>query len=273
MQAVDLQAGGHLILKDINLEVQPGEHVAIIGPSGAGKSSLVGMLLGWHRPAKGQVIVDGQILDGQKIKSLRREIAWLDPALQIWNRSLFENLRYGNEREDALPIGQVVRDADLFDVLERLPEGLKTQLGEGGGLVSAGEGQRVRLGRALLRHHIRLAILDEPFRGLDREKRRVLLHRAREHWQNITLLCITHDVSETLTFQRVVVIEEGKIIEQDAPIKLANQQNSRYRALLDAEQAVQKKMWASSEWHRLVIEEGRLRSCSDGTSNLKPGGH
>jgi ATP-binding cassette subfamily B protein len=263
LQAVELQAGGHTILKDINLEIQPGEHIAIIGPSGAGKSSLVGLLLGWHRPAKGKIFIDGQLLDGSRLKSLRREIAWLDPAVQIWNRSLLENLRYGDEHEDAPPIGQVIQDADLFEVMERLPEGLKTPLGEGGGLVSGGEGQRVRLGRALLRRNVRLAILDEPFRGLDREKRRVLLNKARSHWQNTTLICITHDVSETLAFQRVAVIEEGKIIEQGAPDKLVSQPDSRYRALLDAEQAVQKDLWASSEWRRMFIESGRLRDPSN----------
>ncbi|MGW8250432.1 MAG: ATP-binding cassette domain-containing protein, partial [Anaerolineales bacterium] len=156
MQGVELQAGGHSILRDIHLDIQAGEHVAIIGPSGAGKSSLVGFLLGWHRPAKGEISVDGLPLDGSRLRSLRREIAWVDPAVQVWNWSLYENLRYGNEKEDATPMGQVIQDADLFEVLERLPDGLKTQLGEGGGLVSGGEGQRVRLGRAFLRRDVRL---------------------------------------------------------------------------------------------------------------------
>jgi ATP-binding cassette subfamily B protein len=191
---------------------------------------------------------------------LRRETAWLDPAVQVWNWSLYENLRYGNEREDAPPIGQLIQDADLFDVLERLPDGLKTQLGENGGLISGGEGQRVRLGRALLRRNVRLAILDEPFRGIDREKRRLLLRKARERWQNTTLLCITHDVGETLAFQRVIVIENGRIVEQGEPQVLANDPDSRYHNLLEAEKAVSESLWASAEWKRLVIENGRLRS-------------
>jgi ATP-binding cassette subfamily B protein len=118
----------------------------------------------------------------------------------------------------------------------------------------------VRLGRALLRRNVRLAILDEPFRGLDREKRRNLLRRARERWQHTTLLCITHDVSETLQFPRVVVIEGGHIIEQGDPQALADQPASRYRALLDAEFNVHNSLWASAEWRRLVIADGKLHS-------------
>lgn len=256
---VVLQAGGHVILSQISLHIAPGEHVAIVGPSGAGKSSLVGLLLGWHRPSLGQIAIDGQPLDGRSLAALRRQTAWVDPAVQLWNRSLYDNLRYGIEGADTRPLGEAIQSADLYDVLERLPDGLKTDLGEGGGLVSGGEGQRVRLGRAMLRPDVRLVILDEPFRGLDREKRRKLLAEARQHWQAQTLLCITHDVGETVSFPRVLVIENGEVIEDASPQALAADPASRYRALLEAEEAVRSSLWASAEWRRLVIEDGRLR--------------
>lgn len=260
MQGVEVQVGGHTILQDIHLEVQPGEHIAIVGPSGAGKTSLVGLLLGWHRPSRGRIEVDGVHLDGSRLQTLRREIAWVDPAIQIWNRTLFENLRYGLEHEDAAPIGEAIQSADLFDVLDRLPEGLKTTLGEGGGLVSGGEGQRVRLGRAMLRPAARLVVLDEPFRGLDRDARRRLLVKAKQHWSSATLLCITHDVSETLSFERVLVIEDGHIVEDGAPGALAAQAGSRYRSMLDGEEAVRAGLWKSSEWRRVNLEDGRLHA-------------
>jgi ATP-binding cassette subfamily B protein len=258
MQDVSVQAGGHEILKDINLSVAPGEHLAIIGPSGAGKSSLVGLLLGWHRPARGIIHVDGERLDGSRLQSLRGETAWVDPAVQLWNRSLYDNLRYGVEQTSGMPIGSALEQADLLTVLERLPEGMKTGLGEGGGLVSGGEGQRVRLGRALHRPGTRLVLLDEPFRGLDRARRRKLLVQARAHWQSATLMCITHDVGETLNFPRVLVIEQGRIIEDGAPQALMEDPGSRYRQLLDAEEAVRRGLWERAEWRRLVIEDGYL---------------
>jgi ATP-binding cassette subfamily B protein len=100
--------------------------------------------------------------------------------------------------------------------------------------------------------------MDEPFRGLDREKRRSLMQKARQHWQKLTLLCITHDVSETLSFQRVIVIENGKIIEQGIPDELASRPESRYHALLAAEEEVRTQMWASTKWQRMQIENGHL---------------
>jgi len=258
IQDVQLQAGGHIILDEINLSIAPGEHVAVVGPSGAGKSSLVGLLLGWHRPGRGSILVDGQALDGPRLARLRRETAWVDPAVQLWNRSLYDNLRFGIEHEQGSPLSAIIQRADLYGVMERLPDGLKTVLGESGGLVSGGEGQRVRLGRAMLRQNMRLAILDEPFRGLDRDKRRKLLREARDLWQGITLLCITHDVGETMAFPRVLVIEEGHVIEDGAPAELAALPESRYRRLLDAEEAVLSNLWANVGWRRFVMDGGNL---------------
>ncbi len=88
-------AAGHTVLDQINLTIEPGEHIAIVGPSGAGKSSLVGTLLGWHRPSSGRILVDGEELDDSRIEALRPHIAWVDPAVQLWNRPLKDNLEYG----------------------------------------------------------------------------------------------------------------------------------------------------------------------------------
>ena len=256
---VDLYAGGHAILQGVNLNIAAGEHVAIVGVSGAGKSSLVGLLLGWHRPSAGSLLIDSQPLDGERLQALRRQTAWVDPGVQLWNRSFFDNLRYGNERNQGQVLGDAIQRADLYGVLERLPDGLKTVLGEGGGLVSGGEGQRVRLGRAMLRPEVRLAILDEPFRGLDREKRRKLLVEVRQYWAAATLLCITHDVGETLAFPRVLVIENGRIVEDANPADLAADENSRYRSLLEAEEAVRRNLWSGENWRRLLLKDGLLQ--------------
>src|SRR5262249_12872160 len=148
--------------------------------------------------------------------------------------------------------------ADLRRVLEKLPEGLQTRLGEGGGLVSGGEGQRVRFGRSLMKADARLVILDEPFRGLDREKRRALLERVREFWRAATVLCVTHDVGEPLDFDRVLVMDGGRIVEDARAVELASRRDSLYRALLDDEEVVRAEMWASDEWRRLRVDGGRV---------------
>ena len=119
-------------------------------------------------------------------------------------------------------------------------------------------GERVRLGRALLRPGVRLAILDEPFRGLDRAQRRELLARVRRAWAGATLLCITHDIGETRAFDRVVIIEGGRIVGDGSPAELCARPNSPYRAMLDAEDAVRTGLWSRREWRRLRLEDGRL---------------
>jgi ATP-binding cassette subfamily B protein len=268
LEGVSVRAAGHTILADLNLTLARGSHVAIVGASGAGKSSLVGLLLGWYQPITGRVLVDGRQLNESHLAWLRQVTAWVDPAVQLWNRSLLDNLNYGSAQSPAQPAVQAVEQAELRQVLDRLPNGLQTPLGEGGGLVSGGEGQRVRFGRALARPVIRLAILDEPFRGLDGEQRRTLLRRARQVWRRATLLCITHDVGATQEFERVVVVDNGRIVEDGSPSSLSACAGTHYRSLLDAETAVHEELWASNAWRRLRLVKGSLQE--EGRTQLAP---
>jgi len=255
LEGVSVRAAGHFILEDINLTLGPNTHVAIVGESGAGKSTLVAILLGWFHPITGRVLIDGELLDAPALERLRTQTAWVDPAVQLWNRSLFDNLRYGNGDELPTP---ALEQSGLRSVLQKLPDGLQAQLGESGALVSGGEGQRVRFARALLKRNVRLAILDEPFRGLDRQQRRELLSNARQHWRDSTLLCVTHDVDETLAFPRVIVVHAGRIVEDGVPAELAAKADSRYRAMLSAEKSVREGLWTSQTWRHWQLEGGRL---------------
>jgi ABC-type bacteriocin/lantibiotic exporter with double-glycine peptidase domain len=259
MQGVSAQAGGRPVVHDIDLEIRPGSHVAIVGRSGAGKSSLAGLLLGWRRPSSGTLLVDGGALSRQRLERLRRQTAWIDPSVHIWNRSLLENLRFGLSGASAMSLGDVLERIDLAPLIERLPDGLQTTLGEGGALVSGGEGQRVRVGRALPRPGVRLAILDEPFRGLDGETRRSMLRTARDVWRESTLLWITHDVAEAQGLDRVLVMEGGAIVEDGSPSELARQPGSRYKALLEEEAELNRRWLRSAEWRRLEMEDGTLK--------------
>ena len=256
-EGVAVRAAGHTILEDIDLEIRPGEHVAVVGRSGAGKSTLVGLLLGWHRPSRGRLLVDGEALDPEGLERLRRGTAWIDPAVQLWNRSVLENLCYGATDSPVERTAPALDAAELRELLEKLPDGLQTRLGEGGGLVSGGEGQRVRFARALVRGAARLVVMDEPFRGLGRETRHRLLDVARRRWAGATLLCITHEISETAGFDRVVVVDQGRVVESGEPQELAGRA-SRYRRLLEAEGRADEAVWRDPAWRRLRLEDGRL---------------
>lgn len=257
LENASVLAGGHEILRDVSLRVEPGEHIAIVGLSGAGKSSMLGLLLGWHRLSAGHLFVDGETLDPTRIEALRQATAWVDPAIQIWNRSLLDNLIYASENEAIDRIGDVIDAAKLRAVAQKLPQGLQSLLGEGGGMLSGGEGQRVRLGRALLSTGTRLVLLDEPFRGMDRTQRQALLIEARDWWADTTLLCVTHDVTETRAFPRVLVVEDGRVIEDGVPTELAAQ-SSRYNDLLRAEAAVGQQIWRGDYWRRVEMVGGQL---------------
>ena len=246
---------GHVVLDRVTLHAQPGEHIGIVGVSGAGKSSLVGCLMGWFKPSSGRICVDDAPLDTIQ---LRGEIAWIDPQVHLFRSTLYENLRYGNGSQGLGGFGATLEAADLSRILERAPDGLQTPIGEGGALVSGGEGQRIRIGRALGRSGVRLAILDEPARGLEREERRRMLSSLRAHFSSATLLCVTHDVRDTLDFDRVLVIEQGRILEEGVPRTLQAQPGSRYRALLDEEGAVRRDLWANAPWRRLRLHGGKI---------------
>lgn len=242
LRQVSVVAGGHTVLAGVNLSVVPGERIAIVGASGSGKSSLLGLLLGWYVPASGEVLADSAPLNPA---DLRQHTAWVDPTVRLWNDSLAANLRYGNVAQD---VSRAISEAELAN--------LRTdRLGDGGGLLSGGEGQRVRLGRALSRSDVRLALLDEPFRGLDRVQRDRMLARLDSWWPGATLLMVTHDVGEALAFPRVLVMDRGVIAEDGSPAELA-ESSSRFRLLLD-EQENSRRMLA--QWRRMRMDGGRVR--------------
>jgi ATP-binding cassette subfamily B protein len=182
----------------------------------------------------------------------------VSPEVQLWNRPLFDNLQYGSTDTPA-SLGAVLDEAELRSVIEKLPQGLQTPLGESGRLLSGGEGQRARLGRALCREAVRLVILDEAFRGLERGRRRMLLENARRRWSDATLLNITHDVGEAWSFPRVLVVDGGRIVEDGSPEKLYQQKHSQFRSLLEADEAAQKCVWSDPVWKTFEMRNGRLR--------------
>lgn len=258
LSSVTVRLGGMTVLDSVDLHVQRGEHVAIVGASGAGKSTLVGLLLGWSPIDSGCVRIDDVVLTGETLEALRGVTAWVDPAVHVWNRTLIDNVTYGTDHGEGRSFVEAMELADLIDLLQSVPEGLQTHLGESGGLVSGGEGQRVRLARALYRRDQQLVVLDEAFRGLDGVRRADLLRRARRAWQDATLLCVTHDIEETRHFDRVLVIDAGRIVEDGPPSELESRSGSHYALLLQSARAA-KQLWRrESLWRHVIVEKGSV---------------
>ena len=226
LRGVRVVAGGQPVLAVDGLTVAAGEAIAVVGRSGSGKSTLAGLLLGWHTPAAGDLRVGGAPLDPARLAWLRRHTAWVDPTVTLWNADLDANLGYAS----TAPVPPWV----AAGVGLAAPGGA---IGDGGRALPRDLAQLVRLGRAVAQRDVRLAVLDEPFRGLDRDRRRALLRQVPAWWPGATVLFVTHDVADTLDFARVLVLAGGEIVEDGVPESLAAQADSRYAALLRAELA------------------------------------
>lgn len=248
---VALNVSGHSVLQPINLRVAAGEHIAIVGESGAGKSSLCELLLGWHSPSSGELLVDGKALNAQALHQLRAQTAWVDANVQLWDRSLLDNINYDHGKGK-------LSESGLGKVLAGLAQGLQTPLGEEGKRLSGGEGQRVRIARALGVEAARLVILDEPCRGLDRAAREHLLQQLRSQHAGATLICVTHDISEAIKFPRVLVISGGQLIEQGEPQALLANTGSVLSHLRECEQQVLNTLLHEQGWQSLRMQNGHL---------------
>lgn len=254
---LEVRAGGHTLLHGLDLSIASGEHVAVVGASGAGKSTLIACLLGIARPSQGSVFIGGEPLTDARLPAVRAQTAWIDPSLQLWNRSLYDNVCYG--REGRSPgMEQALRSSEVSRLAASLPDGLQTTLGESGRGLSGGEGQRVRFARGLCHRDARLVLLDEPLRGLDRVRRERLLLEARTLWKHATLVCVTHDVVETLAFDRVLVFDGGRLVEDGVPRTLSTKPDSHYAALLGAEREVLRTLRRERSFRRLWLEHGKL---------------
>jgi ATP-binding cassette subfamily B protein len=257
-QRATFAAAGRDVLRGVDLEIPSGAAVAIVGASGAGKSTLVGALLGFVAPGSGEVLIDGEPLTASRVTALRRVTAWVDPGIQLFNAPMEENVRYSTGPREVSRLPFVLSEAGLYDVLQRIPDS-RTPLGDSGGTLSGGEGQRVRIGRAMMQSAPRLVILDEAFRGLDRDMRLTLLRRCRALWSDATLLYVTHDAAEVADADRVLVLDAGRVVEYDTPAALGARAESHYATMLGADRALRDHIWNDPSWRRIEMREGSLR--------------
>ncbi|CEJ15415.1 Multidrug resistance ABC transporter ATP-binding/permease protein BmrA [bacterium YEK0313] len=207
------------VLDEVSVEVKRGEKVAIVGPSGAGKSTLFSLLLRFYDPAGGVVRFDGVPIAEVDPEALRRRIALVPQDVAIFAASVADNIRYGRPEADDAAVVEAARLAFADEFIARLPEGYASQIGERGVTLSGGQRQRVAIARAILRD-APLLLLDEATSALDAESETMVQKALERLMEGRTTLVIAHRLATVLNCDRILVMDEGRIVEEGSHAEL-----------------------------------------------------
>ena len=206
-------------IKGVTLSVRPGEHVALVGLSGSGKSSMVNLVPRFWSVTSGAVTVDGVNVEDCTLTSLRDHIAVVSQNVILFDTTVRENIAYGMPEVSEAAIEKAVEAAALTDVVAALPKGLDTPVGEAGGLLSGGQKQRISIARALLKD-APILILDEATSALDSESENQIKEALETLMKGRTCLTVAHRLSTIDRADRIVVMQDGEIVEEGAPAEL-----------------------------------------------------
>ena len=210
------------IIRDLSFTIEAGEKVAIVGASGAGKSTLVKLLFRFYDPNSGSIVIDGQDISQVSQLSLRKVIGIVPQDTVLFNQSIFENIRYGDPEASDENVLQAIRLAHLEDFIAQLPEGSGTVVGERGLKLSGGEKQRVAIARTILKRPP-ILVFDEATSSLDSQSERSILSALKEISQGHTSMVIAHRLSTVIDADRIIVMDQGAMVEQGSHRKLLAQ--------------------------------------------------
>jgi len=218
------------VLKDISFEVSAGQTIAFVGFSGSGKSTLVNLLPRLYNPGSGRILLDGIAINELKLKDLRAQIAYVGQEVTLFNDTIKNNIAYG-ELADASDedIIRAAKDANAWEFIQQLPDGLETMTGEKGMLLSGGQRQRLAIARALLKN-APILILDEATASLDTNSERLIQTAIENASRDRTTLVIAHRLSTIENADMILVMEDGEIVERGKHAELLAS-NGRYSSL------------------------------------------
>lgn len=210
---------GRPVLKDISFEAAAGETIALVGPSGAGKTTLLNLIPRFYDPQEGSIAVDGTDIREFKIKSLREQISIVPQEVHLFGTSVKENIRYGNLDASDDEVINAAKAANAHDFISAMPEGYHSMIGEKGVKLSGGQRQRLAIARAILKNPA-ILLLDEATSSLDSESEAQVQDALYRLMQNRTTFVIAHRLSTVQHADRILVLEEGKIIETGTHVEL-----------------------------------------------------
>jgi ATP-binding cassette subfamily B protein len=218
---------GQQVLKDFNLDMPAGQKVGLVGRSGAGKSTIIALLQRLYDPDSGAVLIDGQNIAHVTQESLRASIAVVQQDISLFHRSLLENLRYGRPEASDEEVFRAVEAAHCTEFINGLPQGFDTIVGERGMKLSGGQRQRLAIARAFLMD-APIVVLDEATSALDTESEQSIQEGLSRLFKGRTVIAIAHRLSTLDAFDRVVVLERGRIVEDGPPRRLLQTRGGVY---------------------------------------------
>lgn len=219
------------IFKDFTLKIKPGERVGLVGRSGSGKTTLTKLLLRFADVQKGEILVDGQNISKVTQVSLREDIAYVPQEATLFHRTIRENIAYGKPGATDKEIIAAAKKANAMEFIETLPEGLDTLTGERGVKLSGGQRQRIAIARAILKNSP-ILVLDEATSALDSESEKLIQDALQKLMKGRTSLVIAHRLSTVAELDRIIVMSDGKIVE-DGPHAELVKKGGEYAHLWD----------------------------------------
>ncbi|MEZ0604194.1 ABC transporter ATP-binding protein [Paraburkholderia sp. IW21] len=213
-------SGRRPILSELNLHIRAGERVGLIGPSGAGKSTFFALIQYFYEPQSGCVRISGQDISQVTLQSLQAAISVVPQDVSLFHRSLLDNIRYGCPDATDAEVRRACEDANCMDFLATLPGGLDTIAGDRGAKLSGGQRQRIAIARAILKDSP-ILLLDEATSALDTASELAIQSALERLMKNRTVVAIAHRLSTLQTFDRIVVIDRGRVVQDGSPAELA----------------------------------------------------
>lgn len=204
--------GERNILESLNLEVKQGETIALVGESGAGKTTILNMVIGFYLADSGQVLLDGQDLSEINLRTYRKYLAVVPQTSILFSGTIRDNIIYGCDNVSEEQLNEVIKAANLKDLIDSLPKGLDTMVGEHGGKLSGGQRQRISIARALIRDP-RIIVLDEATSALDSISEKLIQEAVDNLTRGRTTFIVAHRLSTIRNADKIAVIAGGKCVE------------------------------------------------------------
>lgn len=245
------------ILKNVNLEIKPGETVALLGPTGSGKSTLIRLLMRFYDVTSGRILVDGHDIKDVKLKSLRRHIGIVSQEIFLFNRTVKENISFGKPDASIDDVIRVAKTAQAHEFITNFPNGYETIIGERGLNLSGGQRQRIAIARALLLDP-KILILDDSTSSVDVDTEYEIQKALNALLKNRTTLVITQRISTIRNADKIIVMDNGEIIEEGDHETLMAKKSAYYRlyqTLYEAQKEILEAVDARRKLQNAIVTE------------------